>query len=89
MGFYMVGSHPLVLSLPLNASACLRCPYWSPRLRAVCLVLAGLLLDSLPPSLLPLAELLFGYYTMITQQYVGVIREISVQFHGAVDPMTN
>lgn len=51
----MVGSHPLFLSLPLNASARLRCPYWSPSLRAVCLVLAGLLLDSLPSPPLPLS----------------------------------
>lgn len=49
MGFYMDGSLPLFLSRPLNAR--LRCPYWSPSLRAVCLILAGLLLDSLPPSL--------------------------------------
>lgn len=59
------------------------------------------ILVPLPPGSLPcsygtasapsmsMPELLFGYYAMITQQYVGVIREISVQFHGAVDPMTN
>lgn len=84
MGDYL----PLSLSLPINANARLRRPYWSSSLRAVCLVLIGLLLDPLSLSAL-LAKLLLGYYTMITQQYVGVIREISVQFHDAVDPMTN